>query len=920
MRARRRLGTSLRIVVAGAAALALPLTVAIAAPATSEPSSTTLQPDGGGEGIESEVAELTVDQGPETLGTQAAPGDPFEQAGVPESAGTVVATSGQTSGLAVVGVTWAHGTAPEGASVVMRSRTAGAWSEWALLEQEDVVSEDPGAEDPGSAATEVRDGTEPAFVGAVDEVEVAVRGAGEALPQDIRLVVIEPGEADAEPTVANASFVEDPDAMSAPTIVDESASGVSTGTSDAFTTAAVARPAINTRAQWGADESIMTWTPQVGRVNGAVVHHTAGSNNYTAAQVPSIIRGIYTYHAQSRGWGDIGYNFLVDKFGRIWEGRAGGVERAIVGAHAAGVNSHTFGLSLMGNYDQASVPAAAMDAMSRLLAWKLSLHGVRANGTASIDGRTLPAVVGHRDVGQTACPGANLYPRLGELRSRAANLQGAGPFRSITRSLAGDGQPELVVTHGGSVALGHARGWGWDDPSLVGSGWSGRLVVPAGDWNRDGYGDLMWRDKSGRLFLSGRSASGLVAPVQIGHGWSGMNAIAGGFDWNGDGLPDILARRAADGGLWFYPNNGRGGFGTARQIGWGWQKMSAITMIGDLAGGPALVARDDRGRLVTYVGDRRGGFATTLPQGPGWDRMTALLGVGDASGDRHADLVARDREGRLWRYPGTGRGGFGSPTQIGNGWQSFTSLVATRTGSVAEVYPVDGLGRLHRYAYWRDDRFTRTAATSVRTGAGSAVIAAGDWNGDGRQDLMVRAADGRLFLHRGTGDGAFSPTAVQIGQGWGGMASVVGAPNFVGDGRPALLALERSSGRIWLYTGDGRGSFAQPLVIGTARGADTLVSVGAWAGRGLDVVTRESGALVLREGNGAGQLGAPRRIGQGWGGAVSIVGVGDATRDGLPDIVLVASDGAVRIYPGDGRGGFLASFAFGAVPTTATVY
>ncbi len=144
----------------------------------------------------------------------------------------------------------------------------------------------------------LRDGTEPAFVGDVDEVEVAVRGAADSLPQDIRLVVIEPGEADAEPTVATTSLVEEPDAAP-PAIVDESAPGGTSSEPDGFAAAAVSRPTINTRAQWGADESIMTWTPQVGRVNGAVVHHTAGSNNYTAAQVPSIIRGIYTYHAQS---------------------------------------------------------------------------------------------------------------------------------------------------------------------------------------------------------------------------------------------------------------------------------------------------------------------------------------------------------------------------------------------------------------------------------------------------------------------------------------------------------------------------------------------------------------------------------------------------------------------------------------------
>lgn len=921
MRARRRLGTSLRIVVAGAAALALPLTVAIAAPATSEPVGTTLQPDGGSEGIESEVAELTVDQGPETLGTQAAPDDPFEQAGVPEGAGTVVATSGQTSGLAVVGVTWAHGTAPEGASVVMRSRTADAWSEWALLEQEDVVSEDPGADDLGSAATEVRDGTEPAFVGAVDEVEVAVRGAGDALPQDIRLVLIEPGEADAEPTVANASFVEDPDAVPAPAIVDESASGVSTGTSDAFTTAAVARPAINTRAQWGADESIMTWTPQVGRVNGAVVHHTAGSNNYTAAQVPSIIRGIYTYHAQSRGWGDIGYNFLVDKFGRIWEGRAGGVERAIVGAHAAGVNSHTFGLSLMGNYDQASVPAAAMDAMSRLLAWKLSLHGVRANGTASIDGRTLPAVVGHRDVGQTACPGANLYPRLGELRSRAANLQ-PSPLRGpLVRDLTGDGFPELLAENGGIVSLVTA-GRTWSASTRYGPGWNDGRVFSPGDFDGNGRGDLMLIDRTGRLYFYGSSGSGWQPRRFIGSGWSVMDAVVGGHDWDGDGRPDLLARRSSDGSLWLYSNSGAGGFRGSRQIGWAWQQMSAITLMGDLRDGrPSLVAQEPDGRLVTYVGDGRGNFAVSRPQGTGWNTMTSVLGPGDATGDGAFDLVARDGAGRLLLYPGNGDGSFRSPVQIGQDWQQFSTVSVTRSGETIEFYPVSGSGVLHRYPYVRSGQLTSSFSTSVRAARGSDVIVPGDWDGDGRPDLVVRDRAGSLFLHRGTGTGTFSSTGNQIGRGWEGMRDIVGAPGFGADGEPGILALEASTGRIWLYPGTAHGAFKSRVLIGSgAARADMIVSVGTWTGGSHDLVTREGGDLILRKGNGAGQLGPAQQIGWGWGGASAIVGVGDATSDGVPDLVFVDAGGSVRLYPGNGKGGFLAARPFGQVSSGAVVF
>lgn len=903
----------LRALAAGVCAATLTALVAAPVPASADSTASATPPTvaEGGEGVEADVVEVPVVEQLDDRGEASM--DPLAEAGEPDAGGVLYSASGTPSGLAVVGVTWAAGTAPEGTAIVLRTRNGDAWSDWTSLATEEVASE---AEiEQREHSTNLRDGTEPVFIGAVDEVQVAVNEVDGAYPEDVRLVVVDPGQEESSgASVANASW-EKASPEPATGIVDESASVSTARSTDASVMTAASRPTIYSRAQWGADESIMTWTPQIGRVDGAVVHHTAGSNNYTAEQVPSVIRGIYTYHAKSRGWGDIGYNFLVDKYGRIWEGRAGGIERAIVGGHAVGVNSQTFGLSLMGNYDQASVPSAAMSAMSRLIAWKLSLHGVPAGGTAVIDGRNMPAVIGHRDVAQTACPGANLYPRLGELRSAAASQQGSLPFRTIDRDLDGDARPDLVVERDGSVSLLTAHGWRWGRPTVESSGWTSGTLVAAGDWNRDGRGDLLWRDGAGRLYLLARTASGWAPRQQIGQGWSGMNALVGGHDWSGDGVPDLLARRASDGTLWLYPNDGRGGFGSPRQVGWGWQNMSAITMIGTVRSGPALVARNGEGRLITYLGDGRGGFAGTISHGRGWDAMTSVLGVGDASGDGHADIVVRDRDGLMWKYLGDGRGSFTSRIQIGNGWQAFTSVVATRTGSTVEVYPLDRSGVLRRYTYSASDQFAHSVSTSVRVGAGSRVLAAGDWDGDGHQDLMVRTGDGKLLLHRGTGPGAYAATGLQVGHGWGIMRDIVAADDFAGDGRPALLALESSSGRIWLYPGDGRGGFGSRVLLATAPSADTIVSVGAWTGRVHDVVTRENGRLVLREGNGAARLGAPRQIGQGWGIAASIVGVGDATGDGRPDIVLVATDGTIRLYPGDGRGGFLHSVPYGAVPT-----
>ena len=124
---------------------------------------------------------------------------------------------------------------------------------------------------------------------------------------------------------------------------------------------AVAQPTIYSRAQWGADESIRNKSAlRYGTINGGFVHHTVNANDYTEAQVPAILRSIYAYHVKSRGWSDIGYNFLVDRFGRIWEGRYGGIDKPVVGAHTLNYNEYSFAMSAIGNFE--TRPAARRDA------------------------------------------------------------------------------------------------------------------------------------------------------------------------------------------------------------------------------------------------------------------------------------------------------------------------------------------------------------------------------------------------------------------------------------------------------------------------------------------------------------------------------------------------------------------------------
>ncbi len=190
-------------------------------------------------------------------------------------------------------------------------------------------------------------------------------------------------------------------------------------------------PRLLSRLSWGANESIRKGpVTYASRVQFAVVHHTAGSNSYTAAQSAAIVRGIYLYHVKGNGWNDIGYNFLVDKYGQVFEGRFGGVDRNVVGAHAEGFNTGSTGIALLGTYGTAAPTAAAKKALANLLAWRLDVAHVDPVSTltwASGGNARFPtgvavglrAVSGHRDTGFTSCPGATLYAQLGALARQA---------------------------------------------------------------------------------------------------------------------------------------------------------------------------------------------------------------------------------------------------------------------------------------------------------------------------------------------------------------------------------------------------------------------------------------------------------------------------------------------------------------------
>jgi hypothetical protein len=192
-------------------------------------------------------------------------------------------------------------------------------------------------------------------------------------------------------------------------------------------------PAIVGRAEWGANQCRPRDTPTIGRVQMAFVHHTVSANDYGPEDSAGMVLGICRFHRDTNGWDDVGYNFLVDKYGTIFEGRAGGIDQAVVGAQAQGWNDDSTGIANLGTYQDVPQTDAALDALGRLIAWKLPLHGAPVEGKVTLEsdggasnrhprGRyvTYDRISGHRDGNSTECPGAQLYAQLPRLRQIAA--------------------------------------------------------------------------------------------------------------------------------------------------------------------------------------------------------------------------------------------------------------------------------------------------------------------------------------------------------------------------------------------------------------------------------------------------------------------------------------------------------------------
>ncbi|MET8327677.1 N-acetylmuramoyl-L-alanine amidase [Streptomyces sp. NPDC005181] len=387
-----------------------------------------------------------------------------------------------TDPFSMLGVTWTDPSAKVSGSVEVRTRSAadGTWTSWLPLETGVDGHTETGR--PG-----VRGATEPRWVGPSDGVEVRVTADDEVsaeLPTGLRLDTVDPGKnpgrssggssarnADPAAFVAAAPEATDASSPAAEPTVSEPSPSASVSQSPAVKERAtpppagstspsptlppappstVPRPPITSRAGWGADESISPEAPEYnGAVKAVFVHHTAQTSDYSCADSPAIVRGLYAYHVKSNGWKDIGYNFVVDRCGTLFEGRKGGVDRPVLGAHTYGFNRESAGIAVIGTYTNAGASTAALTSVARVAAWKLGQYKVDPAGTTMLTaGATgnnyagtkfisgtqysFKTISGHRDGYNTECPGTKLYGQLPTIRSYAAGPVTGLAIKSVT--------------------------------------------------------------------------------------------------------------------------------------------------------------------------------------------------------------------------------------------------------------------------------------------------------------------------------------------------------------------------------------------------------------------------------------------------------------------------------------------------------
>lgn len=701
----------------------------------------------------------------------------------------------ETDRFSAVLVTWDDPEANAKGTPEVRTRdlTTGKWSGWQKLENE--PNQADGAEGERAA---VRGGTASVWTGDSDGVEVRVvqadgtEAGGQPAGMDVRL--LDPGTdpkrtaaaepepaafveetttpaptdsttATVTPTDSTTATVTPTDSASASDSPSASASAsgspsvtaspTPTSTVPAPRPSTVVEPPIITQAQWGASTDY-DGTPSYGtEIKAAVVHHTGvdSDNTVSCAQSAARLRSIQQEHF-ARGYYDIGYNFVVDRCGQIFEGRSGGMDLPVVGAHDVGFNTNTVGISYIGNFETAQPSRAALDAISRIVAWKFGMYGIDPTGKVTltsgsdlnVDGNkvpkgqsiTLPRVFGHRDTNATACPGKNLYSKLTRI-AQVAKTPGISHALAtsdynrdgVTDLAAGVPKANTVKVIPGSVdgPVPAAKiTLTQNSPGVPGSSETGDAFGTStawGDVNGDGYADLAIGtpgedDTVGTDRGQVTVMYGPALDTGFSYGTSGVTAAGARLgstvtvgDFNGDGKADVFAAGTGKGGNWNVRlGSGKYLYGTLTSATGSVAYLDAAT--GDFnQDGYADVALNYRdtggiGRVVRFAGSATGLTKAGVISVKGGRSIAA----GDVNGNGYDDIV------------------IGQPVASESGGISggqITMVPGTSTG-----FTTTGMTTIHQDT-------TGVPGGNESGDAFGTSVSVGDYNADGYADALAGA-------------------------------------------------------------------------------------------------------------------------------------------------------------------------------------
>lgn len=646
------------------------------------------------------------------------------------------------------------------------------WTEWESLELQDNGPDRGSVDDAGIAATE------PMWVGRARFAQLSWRTGRP--PKSLRLHVIDPGD---DPVAPHTS------ALAAPS-----------------------RPGIISRAQWGADESIRRCCARFApSVDFAVVHHTVSSNSYTQEEATKIVRSIYDYHVRVNNWGDIGYHFLVDRFGRVYEGRAGGITQPVIGSHAEGFNTRSTGVALIGSYQSQGPPSAAMTAMRNLLAWKLDVHHVDPRSTTTVvsggsrrysagSAVRVNAIATHRDLQVTSCPGDPVIAAIPKLRSDVYATGLPKIFRPALSPAVftpnGDGRSDTL-----RVTAAASDGASWQVRVRSGSN-----VLRT--WSGTGNADVRWNglDANGQQAPHGRYTVSITAS-KSGKSATPSDIVAGlyrdpwGAWMRAAELDSSTVPQVAPGSSSAYHLLARDSVGALRHWRWSGGVWSAGGRLGtsETAEGRFGVVTTSDGIVHTVIRGRNSNFyhGRILRDGSftGWAR------IGDA-GSRGSDVaIAADRSGVVHAlvvgmngniYSNRFKGGWSIWKRVGSSDDKGTHPVLA-TGRGGDVIAVMVAGSSTVFANKLDPgRGWRSRWTSVGRSPGS-----------GFQPAVAAVDEGFIVVVRGAGAPNIWQSTGTIGH-WSSWARVGSSSdtgyepaviNVLGD--VVLVIRGRSSGRLY---------------------------------------------------------------------------------------------------------------------------